>query len=57
MDPALLAGLIVAGVAPPGTIGNEASHGGLAETMGLGHRHLADYGGSGMHHMGGRGHG
>ena len=45
MDHAVLAGLLVAGLAALGTIGNEASHGGLSEAMGLGHHHLADYGG------------
>ncbi len=35
------AGLLFTGLAAA----NEFSHGGLSETMGLGHRHMADYGG------------
>jgi hypothetical protein len=54
--PTILAGLFMAGFA-----GNEATHGGFAEAMGMGHRHMLDNGGyhcvdhddpeHGPHHM------
>ena len=60
MSTAIMAGLVVAGVAGVGMMANEATHGGVAEMMGLGHNHMADYGGyhcashdgsHGQHHM------
>lgn len=56
----MMAALVVSGVAGAGFMANEMTHGGMAETMGMGHHHLADYGGyhcashdgsEGMHHM------
>ena len=41
----LIACLAVGGLAAMGTMVNEGTHGGLAEMMGLGHHHMADYGG------------
>ena len=41
----LVAGLVVAGIAGLGTMANEGTHGGVAEMMGFGHHHMADYGG------------
>lgn len=37
--------LIAAGIMMGGFGANEASHGSLAEGMGLGHHHMSDYGG------------
>ena len=40
-----MAALVVSGMAGAGMMANEASHGGVAEAMGLGHHHMADVGG------------
>lgn len=45
LQPAMMAALLVSGVAGIGMMANEASHGQMAELMGLGHNHMADYGG------------
>lgn len=37
--------LLVTGVAAGAFLMNEWSHGGVSEAMGLGHRHMLDYGG------------
>lgn len=41
----LLAALGVGGIAAMGTMVNEGTHGDVAEMMGFGHHHMADYGG------------
>jgi hypothetical protein len=41
----VIAALAIGGLAALGTLVNEGTHGGLAETMGMGHHHLSDYGG------------
>ena len=45
MQTGMMAALIVSGVAGAGMMANEASHGQVAEMMGVGHQHMADYGG------------
>ncbi len=45
MSAGMMAGLVVAGMAGAGFMANEATHGAMAEAMGLGHNHMADYGG------------
>lgn len=45
MQAAMLGALIVSGVAGIGMMTNEATHGGVAEMMGLGHHHMTDVGG------------
>lgn len=56
----MMAALVVSGVAGVGMMGNEMTHGGMSEMMGMGHNHMADYGGyhcsshtgdHGSHHM------
>ena len=42
--PQLIA-IIAAGMFMGGFAGNEFSHGGFAESMGMGHHHMTDYGG------------
>ncbi|HEX9817157.1 MAG TPA: hypothetical protein VGB18_09270, partial [Candidatus Thermoplasmatota archaeon] len=43
MQPMILAPLIVTLVAGGGFVVNEWSHGGLSESMGMGHHHMLDY--------------
>lgn len=45
MQTGMVAALVVSGVAGVGMMANEMTHGGVSETMGLGHQHMADYGG------------
>jgi hypothetical protein len=45
MHAAVLAALVVSGVAGLGTMANEATHGGVSEMMGMGHHHMTDMGG------------
>ncbi|MGQ0536630.1 MAG: hypothetical protein ACT4PT_11220 [Methanobacteriota archaeon] len=45
MDASLLVPLALAGLAGAGFVVNEWSHGAMAESGGLGHRHLLDHGG------------
>lgn len=55
LTPAAITALAILALAAVGTLANEGTHGGVAEGMGLGHHHMADYGGyhcashSGMH--------
>lgn len=44
MQLALILG--IAGALAAGFAGNEMAHGGMAEAMGLGHRHMMDYDGA-----------
>lgn len=45
MSASMMGALIVSGLAGMGVMANEASHGGMAQAMGLGHHHLTDVGG------------
>lgn len=45
MNTGMMAALALSAAAGFGMVGNEMTHGGFAETMGLGHHHAADFGG------------
>lgn len=41
----MIAAITLSGILGAGFMANEATHGGMAEAMGMGHQHMFDYGG------------